>query len=111
MESTGGRKLSREVLHERHHLTVRQYKRGRSKRVISRDLGVSYPTVCTTIWHYEREGKRRLRLSAGQTLGTRVALRTKAKLKHATEAHMINLETQPERVRALFGNPHVKYAA
>jgi len=53
----------------------------------------------------------RLNASLKQALGTRVALRTKAKLKHATEAHMIGLETQPERVRAFFGDPHVKYAA
>jgi hypothetical protein len=40
-----------------------------------------------------------------------VVLRTKAKLKAATEQHMLTLEKQPERVRAYFGNPHVKYAA
>ncbi|MGH9622080.1 MAG: IS630 family transposase [Bryobacteraceae bacterium] len=53
------------------------------------------------------------RLNAGlkQALGTRVALRTKAKLKAATEQHMLNLERQPERVRAYFGDPRVKYAA
>jgi len=60
MESMDGRKLSREALHERHRLIVRQYKRGCSKRAISRDLGVSYPAVCTTIWRYEREGAHTL---------------------------------------------------
>lgn len=53
------------------------------------------------------------RLNAGlkQALGSRVALRTKAKLKAATEQHMFGLEHQPERVRAYFGDPYVRYAA
>jgi transposase len=53
------------------------------------------------------------RLNAGlkHALGTRVALRTKAKLKAATERHMAELEQQPDRVRAYFGDPHVSYAA
>ena len=53
------------------------------------------------------------RLNAGlkQALGSRVALRTKAKLKAATEQHMVDLEQRPERVQAYFGDPHVKYAA
>jgi hypothetical protein len=44
-------------------------------------------------------------------LGTRVALRTKAKRKAATERHMAELERQPDRVRAYFGDPCVAYAA
>ena len=53
------------------------------------------------------------RLNAGlkHALGTRVAMRTKAKLRSATEAHMSELEAKPERVRAYFGDPRVKYAA
>lgn len=53
------------------------------------------------------------RLNAGlkHALGTRVALRTKAKLKAATERHVAELEQQPDRVRAYFGDPRVAYAA
>jgi len=53
------------------------------------------------------------RLNAGfkHALGTRVALLTQAKLQVATEQHMLSLEKQPERVRAYFGDPYVKYAA
>jgi hypothetical protein len=40
-----------------------------------------------------------------------VALRTKPKLKAATEAHMKELEQNPERIRAFFQDPRVKYAA
>ncbi len=53
------------------------------------------------------------RLNAGlkHALGSRVALRTKPKLKAATEAHMTALEQEPERIRAYFQDPRVKYAA
>lgn len=52
------------------------------------------------------------RLNAGlkHALGSRVALRTKPKLKAATEAHMKELEQNPERIRAFFQDPRVKYA-
>lgn len=53
----------------------------------------------------------RLNASLKHALGTRRAMRTKAKLRSATEAHMTALEAQPERVRAYFGDPRVKYAA
>jgi transposase len=53
------------------------------------------------------------RLNAGlkHALGSRVALRTKAKLTLATENHMKELEQRPEVVRAYFQDPKVKYAA
>ena len=53
------------------------------------------------------------RLNAGlkHALGSRVALRTKAKLRLATENHMKELEQRPEVVRAYFQDPKVKYAA
>jgi len=50
----------------------------------------------------------RLNASLKHALGTRVALRTTAKLRHATAAHMTGLQTQPERVRAFFGDPRVR---
>jgi len=53
------------------------------------------------------------RLNAGlkHALGSRVALRTKAKLKQATENHMAQLVQRPETIRAYFQDPKVKYAA
>lgn len=53
------------------------------------------------------------RLNAGlkHALGSRVALRTKARLRQATENHMKNLEQRPDAVRAYFQDPKVKYAA
>lgn len=41
----------------------------------------------------------------------RVVLRTKAKLRLATEAHVTGLQTQPERMRAFFDDSRVRYAA
>lgn len=60
METVDGRSLSREALHERHRLIVRAFKRDLNKAQISRQLGVSYPAVCNTIWRYEREGSATL---------------------------------------------------
>ncbi len=53
------------------------------------------------------------RLNAGlkHAQGSRVALRTKTKLKQATENHMKDLEQRPDAVRAFFQDPKVKYAA
>lgn len=53
----------------------------------------------------------RLNASLKHALGSRVAMRTKARLKGATEAHMTELEAAPERVQAFFRDPRVKYAA
>jgi len=53
----------------------------------------------------------RLNASFRHALRPRAALRTKAELRHATEAHMTRLQTQPEGVRAFFGDPRVSYAA
>lgn len=44
-------------------------------------------------------------------IGTKVPVRTKAKLKAAAEEHMSTMEKSPDRVRACFQDPRVKYAA
>ena len=44
-------------------------------------------------------------------IGAKVPVRTKSKLKAATEDHMTMIGTSPERVRAYFQDPRVKYAA
>jgi hypothetical protein len=41
----------------------------------------------------------------------RSGIRTKAKLKAATESHMIKLAANPDRVKAFFNDPRCKYAA
>ncbi len=53
MQATDGRMLNREALREWHRQIIRAFKRGRNKAMISRDIGVSYSTVCRTIWRYE----------------------------------------------------------
>ncbi len=52
-------------------------------------------------------------LNAGlkHALGSRVAMRTKPKLRVATQAHMTALESNPERVMSYLQDPRVKYAA
>jgi len=44
-------------------------------------------------------------------IGSKVPVRTKAKLRAAATEHMTMLEYTPERVRRYFGDKHVAYAA
>jgi hypothetical protein len=44
-------------------------------------------------------------------ISTKVPVRTKAKLKTAAQDHMDLIGRSPERVRAYFRDPRVKYAA
>jgi transposase len=46
-----------------------------------------------------------------QAIGAKVPVRTKAKLKTAAEEHMQTIAHSPNRVRAYFQDPKVKYAA
>lgn len=46
-----------------------------------------------------------------QEMGKHVPVRTKAKLREATSAHMMMLEQNPERVMSYFQDKRVKYAA
>ena len=99
MEATDGRKLSREALHERRRQIVRLYKRGLTKKQISRDLGVSYPAVCTTVWNYERDGAASLKpKSAGRKEGSG------RRLSVAQESHVRTLicEKRPEQLKMAF---------
>lgn len=99
MEKVDGRSLSREALHERHRLIVRAFKRGLSKAEISRQLGVSYPAVCTTIWRYEREGAATL---APKQRGRRDG--TGRRLSDEQSAHVRRLicEKRPEQMKMSF---------
>lgn len=53
----------------------------------------------------------RLNAELKHVIGSKVPARTKAKLRAVTDEHMTQLEQQPERVRAYFGDPRIKYAA
>lgn len=44
-------------------------------------------------------------------IGAKVAVRSKAKLKSAAEAHMSKIEKSDQRVKAYFQDPNVLYAA
>jgi transposase len=59
----------------------------------------------------ELNPEERLNADLKQAIGTKVPVRTKAKLKLAATAHMTSLEQSPERVRSFFQDPRVKYAA
>jgi len=53
------------------------------------------------------------RLNAGlkHAIGSKVPVRTKAKLHAAATYHMARIEADPKRVRSYFQDPRVKYAA
>ena len=53
----------------------------------------------------------RLNADMKHAIGSKVPARTKAKLKAAAENHMATIGTTPERIRAYFQDPRVKYAA
>ena len=53
----------------------------------------------------------RLNADLKHAIGTKVPVRTKAKLHAAASEHMAFIEANPERVRAYFQDPIVKYAA
>ncbi len=53
----------------------------------------------------------RLNADLKYALGSRVQVRTKDKLRRATEAHMNMLGNNPQRVRSYFEDPKIKYAA
>lgn len=59
----------------------------------------------------ELNPEERLNADIKHTIGSKVPVRTKAKLKAAATEHMIKLEQEPERVKQFFQDPRVKYAA
>lgn len=59
----------------------------------------------------ELNPEERLNADLKQAIGTKVPVRTKAKLKTAASEHMAALEQSPERVMAFFRDPKVRYAA
>ncbi len=59
----------------------------------------------------ELNPEERLNADLKQAMGKRAPARSKAKLREAANEHMNTLENSPERVRAYFQDPVVKYAA
>ena len=53
----------------------------------------------------------RLNADLKHAIGSTVPVRTKAKLKAATESHMSKLAANPDKVKAFFNDPRCKYAA
>ena len=59
----------------------------------------------------ELNPEERLNADLKYAIGSKVPVRTKAKLKAAATDHMQKLEQSPERVKSYFQDIHVKYAA
>lgn len=59
----------------------------------------------------ELNSEERLNADLKHRLRSKVQVRTKEKLRAATEAHMQEIKNQPERLMAYFRDPHVKYAS
>jgi transposase len=59
----------------------------------------------------ELNPEERLNADLMQAIGKKVPVRTKAKLRDATQQHMTMLESNPERVRSFFLDQRVRYAA
>jgi transposase len=59
----------------------------------------------------ELNPEERLNADLKYAIGSKVPVRTKAKLKAAATDHMQKLEQTPERVKSYFQDIHVKYAA
>lgn len=53
----------------------------------------------------------RLNADLKHAIGSTVPVKTKAKLKAATESHMSKLVANPEKVKAFFNDPRCKYTA
>ncbi len=59
----------------------------------------------------ELNPEERLNADLKQAIGRKVPARTKAKLKAVATQHMTEIERSPERVKAFFQDPRVRYAA
>lgn len=59
----------------------------------------------------ELNPEERLNADLKHVIRRKVPARTKAKRRAATEAHMAVIGSEPERVKAYFHDPRVKYAA
>jgi transposase len=99
MQVVDGRKLSPDALHERHRQIVRAFKRGLSKVAIARDMGVSYPAVCQTIWRYERKGAKTL---APERKGRRAGSGRLLSEEQSAHVRRLICEKRPEQMKMPF---------
>ena len=99
MEAVDGRSLGREALHERRRLIIRMARRGLSKAEISRQLGISYSSVCTTIWSYEREGSSSL---APKQRGRQAGVGRRLGDEQSAHIRRLICEKRPEQLKMSF---------
>ncbi|SCC91267.1 hypothetical protein THIX_10308 [Thiomonas sp. X19] len=73
-----------------------------------------------TLWHIDAVSgggthsinpEERPNADLKQVMRKKVPVRTKARLQKATETHMHVIAREPERVKAYFQDPYVRYAA
>ena len=88
-------------LRAHHSKPVKAWLAGRTDRIES--LSPSYAP--------ELNPDERLNADMKHAIGAKVPVRTKPKLKAAAENHMTMIGKSPDRVRAYFQDPRVKYAA
>ena len=89
-------------LRAHHSKTVKAWLAERNDRIEVFDLPSYAP---------ELNPDERLNADMKHAIGAKVPVRTKSKLKAAAEGHMTTIGKSPERVRAYFQDPRVKYAA
>ena len=69
------------------------------------------PDIYLPSYSPELNPEERLNADLKHVIRSKVPARTKAKLRAATEEHMAMIGREPERVKAYFRDPRVKYAA
>ena len=68
-------------------------------------------SVGSVAWYTDNSDDKRLNADLKYAIGSKVPVRTKAKLKAAATDHMQKLDQTPERVKSYFQDIYVKYAA
>ena len=104
MEREDARKLSPAEQLERRRQVIRAWKRGRNRRQIAAEIGLSYSAVRATVNSYKKNGVQ------GLESGRR-GRPTQSSRKLTDEQHMSELDGAPDRVAAFFRDPKVAYAA
>lgn len=92
----------------------RLLERGRQHRVkLARTLAEHAEQIelfYLSIYGPELNFEERLNADLKQAMGSKVPVRTKAKLRSAVVQHMTEVEQSPERVKAFFKDKHVRHA-
>ncbi len=85
------------------------YHRSKTVQAAAQDLG--FQLLPLPSYSPELNPEERLNADLKHAIGSKVPVRTKAKLRAAATEHMTMLENTPERVKKYFGDKHVAYAA